>query len=71
MNGLNKDRYCEKPTEQTRRLPVGVSLIINPEHFDRVMAAFSNSRHRFVVHPIALEPLPDDRASQHRERRWP
>jgi hypothetical protein len=57
-NLLIKDRYCEKPTEQTRRLPVGVSLIINPEHFDRIMAAFSNSRHRFVVQQLLWNRYP-------------
>jgi hypothetical protein len=53
LNGLLKDRYLEV-SEQSRRIPVGLSLIVDQEHIDRVLTAFSNSRLRFLTTQVLL-----------------
>jgi hypothetical protein len=62
-HGLNKNRYIETPTEQSRRLPVAISLIVDQNHIDRVLSSFANSNYRFVLtqlfenrFPTSLKP---------------
>ncbi len=57
-NGLRPDRYIEKPTRQTRRIPVGVALIVDQQHVDRVLLAFSKSLLRFVTTQVILNRYP-------------
>src|SRR5262249_37056473 len=59
VNGLHADRYLEPPTRQTRRIPVGVALIVDQEHVDRVLLAFTKSRLRFVTTQVILNRYPD------------
>lgn len=58
VNGLNKYRYSEPPSEQTRRLPVAISLIVDQDHVDRVLTAFSNSKYRFVLNQMLINRYP-------------
>ncbi len=58
VNGLNKQRYCEEPTEQTRRLPVAISLIVDQDHIDRVLTSFSNSKYRFLLNQFMVNRYP-------------
>lgn len=51
--GLVAERYVEV-TEQARRLPVGVVLIVDQEHVDRVLTAFNNSKLRFLETQVLL-----------------
>ena len=57
-NGLRIDRYIEKPSQQTRRMPIGVALIVDQEHVDRVLLAFSKSRLRFLTTQVILNRYP-------------
>ena len=57
-NGLRIDRYIEKPSRQTRRIPVGVALIVDQEHVDRVLLAFSKSPLRFLTTQVILNRYP-------------
>ena len=57
-NGLRIDRYNEKPTKQSRRIPIGVALIVDQEHVDRVLLAFSKSRLRFLTTQVILNRYP-------------
>ena len=59
VNGLKADRYLEPPTRQTRRIPVGVALIVDQEHVDRVLLAFSKSHLRFVTTQVILNRYPN------------
>jgi hypothetical protein len=45
-NGLTKARYVHM-TEQVRRMPIGVVLIVDQMHVQDVVRAFANSRLRF------------------------
>ncbi len=52
-HGLWTDRYVEV-TEQARRLPVAVVLIVDQDHVDRVLTAFNNSKFRFLETQVLL-----------------
>lgn len=58
INGLLKERYSEEPNDQTRRLPVAVTLIVDQDHIDRVLTAFANSKLRFVVNQMLVNRYP-------------
>lgn len=58
VNGLIKNRYSEEPTEQTRRLPIAVSLIVDQDHVDRVLTSFGNSKFRFVLNQMLMNRYP-------------
>jgi hypothetical protein len=51
------DRYVEV-TEQARRLPVAVVLIVDQTHVDRVLTAFNNSNLRFLETQVLLNQYP-------------
>ena len=51
--GVWTDRYSEV-TEQARRLPVAVVLIVDQEHVDRVLNSFNNSKLRFLETQVLL-----------------
>ncbi len=44
---------------RTRKVPVGVSLIVDQQHVGLVLAAFSNSRLRFLTTQVLLNRYPD------------
>jgi len=52
-HGLWTERYASI-TEQSRRVPVGIVLIVDQHHIDRVLAAFNNSRLRFLQTQVLL-----------------
>lgn len=56
-NGLITNRYTEV-TEQARRLPVGVVMIVDQDHIDRVVTAFSNSKYRFLLNQVLINRYP-------------
>jgi hypothetical protein len=56
-NGLWKDRYVEV-TQQARRLPIAVSLIVDQDHVDRVLTVFNNSPLRFLTTQVLLNHYP-------------
>jgi hypothetical protein len=58
LNGLKANRYIEKPTQQTRRIPIGVALIVDQEHVDRVLLAFSKSPLRFLTTQVIGDRYP-------------
>jgi hypothetical protein len=45
-NGLERNRYLHR-TEQVRRMPIGVVLVVDQSHIQDVQRAFANSRLRF------------------------
>lgn len=45
-NGLERDRYLHR-TEQVRRMPIGLVLVVDQAHIQDVQRAFANSRLRF------------------------
>jgi hypothetical protein len=45
--GLWTDRYIEV-SDQSRRIPVAVALIVDQDHVDRVLTHFNNSKLRFL-----------------------
>jgi hypothetical protein len=45
-NGLERNRYLHR-TEQVRRMPIAVVLVVDPAHVQDVQRAFANSRLRF------------------------
>jgi len=47
MPSLWSFRYMEV-TEQSRRVPVAVVLIVDQDHIDRVLTSFNNSKMRFL-----------------------
>jgi hypothetical protein len=57
-NGISKKRYSEEPNDQTRRLPVAISLIVYQNHLDRVLTSFSNSKMRFVMNQLLINRYP-------------
>jgi hypothetical protein len=57
-HGLHADRYLEKPSRQTRQIPIGVALIVDQEHVDRVLLAFSKSKLRFRTTQVILNWYP-------------
>jgi len=56
-NGLIAERYLDV-TDQARRIPVGVVLIVDQEHVERVQAAFANSKLRFLTTQVVLNRYP-------------
>jgi hypothetical protein len=50
-NGLVRDRYLDV-TEQVRRMPVGVVLLIDQEHVPELLASLTNSRLRLQIAQI-------------------
>jgi hypothetical protein len=52
-NGINKVRYMEV-TEQFRRLPVALVLVVDQDHIERVLTAFRNSPMRFKITQITM-----------------
>ncbi len=57
VNGVLFDRYLEV-SEQSRRLPVGLSLIVDQDHIGRVLTAFNNSKLRFLTMQVLLNRYP-------------
>jgi len=57
VNGVLIDRYLEV-SEQSRRLPVGLALIVDQDHIGRVLTAFNNSRLRFLTMQVLLNRYP-------------
>lgn len=57
VNGVLIDRYLEV-SEQSRRLPVGLSLIVDQDHVGRVLTAFNNSKLRFLTTQVLLNRYP-------------
>jgi len=58
VNGVLFDRYIEV-TEQSRRVPVGVALIVDQDHIDRVLTAFNNSKMRFLTTQVLINRYPN------------
>jgi hypothetical protein len=52
-HGLWTDRYVEV-SEQSRRLPVAVVLVVDQDHVDRVITQFNNSKLRFLESQVLL-----------------
>jgi hypothetical protein len=52
-HGLWTDRYIEV-SEQSRRIPVAVALIVDQDHVDRVLTHFNNSKLRFLELQVLL-----------------
>jgi hypothetical protein len=64
------DRYVEV-TDQSRRVPVAVALIVDQDHVDRVLTAFNNSKLRFLEtqvllnhYPSSLQPIPVEKKEE-------
>jgi hypothetical protein len=53
-NGLSRKRYLER-TEQVRRMPVAITMIVDQSHVQDVLRALSNSRLRFQNTQIHYE----------------
>jgi hypothetical protein len=47
------------PPQQFRRIPVSIAMIVEQDHIDRVLTAFSNSKLRFVVTQVLLNRFPE------------
>jgi hypothetical protein len=58
VNGVLFDRYIEV-TEQSRRVPVGIALIVDQDHVDRVLTAFNNSKLRFLTTQVLINRYPN------------
>ncbi|GEM_PF-2944477 len=58
INGVLMDRYLEV-SEQSRRLPVGLSLIVDQDHINRVLDSFNNSKLRFLTSQVLLNRYPN------------
>jgi len=56
-NGLVPDRYLDA-TREARRMPVGVVLIVDQQHVERVQAAFVTSKLRFLTTQVILNRYP-------------
>jgi hypothetical protein len=56
-NGLVKDRYLEVSRE-ARRMPIGVVLIVDQQHVERVQAAFADSKLRFLTTQVIMNRYP-------------
>jgi hypothetical protein len=50
-------RYVEV-SEQSRRIPVAIALIVDQDHVDRVLTHFNNSRLRFLETQVILNQYP-------------
>jgi hypothetical protein len=53
-HGLWTDRYIIEVSEQSRRIPVAVALIVDQDHVDRVLTHFNNSKLRFLELQVLL-----------------
>jgi hypothetical protein len=53
-NGLMRDRYMDV-TEQVRRMPVGIVVLIDQNHAPELLAALTNSRLRLQVTQVAWQ----------------
>ena len=58
INGVLKDRYLEV-SDQSRRLPVGLALIVDQDHIGRVLTSFNNSKLRFLTTQVLLNRYPN------------
>ncbi len=58
VNGVLKDRYIEV-SEQSRRVPVGLALIVDQDQVDRVLTSFNNSKLRFLTTQVLLNRYPN------------
>jgi hypothetical protein len=58
VNGVLFDRYIEV-TDQSRRVPVGIALIVDQDHVDRVLTAFNNSKLRFLTTQVLINRYPN------------
>ena len=56
-HGLSPDHYVDV-TEQSRRLPVAIVLIVDQDHVDRILTAFNNSKFRFLETQVLLNHFP-------------
>lgn len=56
-HGLHAARYSDV-TKQSRQLPVGISLIVDQDHIDRVLLAFTNSPLRFLTTQVIMNRYP-------------
>jgi hypothetical protein len=52
-HGMWTDRYIDV-SEQSRRIPVAVALIVDQDHVDRVLTHFNNSKLRFLETQVLL-----------------
>jgi len=52
-----KNRYIEV-SQQARRVPVVVSLIVDQQHVDRVQTSFANSKLRFLTTQVLMNRYP-------------
>jgi hypothetical protein len=52
-HGLIRNRYVEF-SDQSRRVPVSLALIVDQDHIDRVETAFNNSKLRFLTTQVLL-----------------
>ncbi len=57
LNGMVRERYAEV-SQQSRRIPVAVALIVDQNHVDRVLTTFNNSKLRFLVSQALLNHYP-------------
>ncbi|MCS7045207.1 MAG: hypothetical protein NZO58_02505 [Gemmataceae bacterium] len=52
-NGVLKDRYLEV-SDQSRRVPVAIAMIVDQDHINRVLTAFNNSKLRFLMTQVLV-----------------
>ena len=57
-NGLSLERYAEPPSKQVRRVPLGIALIIDQEHLDRLLYVFSKSPLRILTTQVIINRYP-------------
>lgn len=57
-HNLIRNRYIEVIPQVSRRVPVGLSLIVDQDHIDRVIRAFNNSKLRFLMTQLSLNRYP-------------
>jgi hypothetical protein len=53
VNGVLFDRYLEV-SDQSRRVPVAVAMIVDQDHVDRVLTSFNNSVLRFLTTQVII-----------------
>jgi len=56
-HGMHAARYSDV-TRQSRLVPVGISLIVDQDHIDRVLLAFTNSPLRFLTTQVIMNRYP-------------
>jgi hypothetical protein len=56
-NGLIRDRYLDV-TPQARRIPVAVAMIVDQNQVERVLAAFADSKLRFLTTQVVMNRYP-------------